>query len=86
MRTKCKTQGGTSDYIGVSLAAENRRSSRKFDSLNPWVACIGYKVDGRSVSKKKSFPCERSAAIQYDKWVLELGLSRPLNILKPKVK
>lgn len=33
----------------------------------------------------QSYATEREAAIAYDRYVLEHGLDRPLNILKPKV-
>lgn len=70
----------TSKYIGVSFSVRSTGTTGwiKWSSRFPWFACLIH--DNRRW--KKCFPTEREAAIQYDKWVLELGLDRPLNILK----
>jgi hypothetical protein len=73
----------TSPYVGVCL--NNKASNGLWGDFNkPWQASIHYKQDGETRMLRKYFEDERSAAIQYDKWVLELRLNRPLNILKPK--
>lgn len=45
----------------------------------PWYFQISYK----GIKYYRHFADERDAAIAYDKKVLELGLNKPLNILKP---
>lgn len=72
----------TSIYDGVYRVnvTKGRPSRVEWYRKNPWVACIR----SGGVSMHKQFPTERQAAIQYDTWVLELGLDKPLNIRKRK--
>jgi hypothetical protein len=72
----------TSKYRGVSKhgSRSGQAASIRWVARFPWRAYIHYS----GVCRSKSFPTEREAAIQYDKWVLELNIDRPLNILKPK--
>lgn len=73
----------TSNYKGVHARMDKISG---LSGTKPWRAYIKYKSLGHFIRKDKSFETEREAAIQYDKWVLELGLDRKLNILKPKIK
>ena len=86
MSGKAKTDPTKSSrYTGVSYSFGSLASKvsrwRVLNEKKPWKACVV--VFGAKVRRKK-FATERDAAIQYDKWVLELGLDRPLNILKRK--
>lgn len=49
--------------------------------VHQWAVCIN--LPHKKVFKS-GFTTEREAALAYDKYVLEHGLARPLNILKPK--
>jgi hypothetical protein len=55
---------------------------KKAESV-PWQAQLVWddSIDGRKV-KCKNFGSEREAAVQVDKWLIEMGKD-PVNILKP---
>lgn len=78
----------TSKYRGVCYAPirSGNMGTIRWSQDHPWTAAIRFGGSASKRSKKKLFATEREAAIQYDKWVLELGLDRPLNILKPKAR
>jgi hypothetical protein len=61
--------------INTGRAAAIRRYKK-----TPWSAEVY--INGSVIMKW--FATEREAAIQYDKWVIEHQLDRPLNILKRK--
>lgn len=82
--SRSKAKGGkTSEYVGVSHSPSRsgKASAMRYNALYQWMASII--INGHQITKQ--FETERDAAIQYDKWVLEYRLDRPLNILKPKV-
>lgn len=69
----------TSQFIGVSKNTIVPGTYRSKFTL-PWAAALSNSKTGKRWNA--SFNNEREAAIAYDKKVLELGLDRPLNILK----
>ena len=76
----------TSQYRGVvKIKTRPDTHWKSAREKKPWEANISISDQvGNRRYKSKSFETEREAALQYDKWVLELQLKRPLNILKPK--
>ena len=72
----------TSQFRGVSYYGRRygMESQRRAQERKPW--CSSIRVG--ELVLRKTFATEREAALQYDKWVLEHGLKRPLNILKKK--
>lgn len=73
----------SSKYHGVfrNKGGSGPKSRIKFIDNKPWTARLTQNGVRRT---SVYYATEREAAIQYDKWVLEYGLDRPLNILKRK--
>jgi hypothetical protein len=64
-----------------------RKSKHDMEKANktPWRALLRWRSGlGEDKSRSKNFATEREAALQADKWLLEMG-REPVNILKPKL-
>ena len=72
-----------SKYHGVTKWARPTGDKKTMDraAAKPWMATLWHNGAAWNSSR---FATEREAAIAYDTKVLELGLDKPLNILKPK--
>lgn len=72
----------TSKYYGVCLDSciTGSASSMRSRKAKPWIMYVWF--NGRNVLKH--YATEREAALAYDRFVLEHGLDKPLNILKRK--
>ena len=75
--------GKYSKYRGVCKWANpgGNKSNIEARERKPWRATL---MHNRATWLSPYFATEREAAIAYDRRVLELGLDKPLNILKPK--
>jgi len=58
-------------------------SGLRYTASLPWEAKLDYRHALGVKTKSKRFATEREAAIQVDKWLLEMG-REPVNILKRK--
>ena len=67
-------------YVNTFIPKDRSKAAIERNKRYNWYAHLVHK--GRRF--KKVTATEREAAIYYDRWVLELGLDKPLNILKPK--
>ena len=75
--------GKYSKYHGVTKLERPKGSRSKIEAreITPWRATLRHNGEKWG---SQYFATEREAAIAYDTKVLELGLDKPLNILKPK--
>jgi hypothetical protein len=78
----------TSKYKYVQRNPNGRagtKSGIERSNKTPWLARFGVwdKLSQSQTWRSKCFATEREAALQVDKWLIELG-KPPVNILKPR--